>query len=202
MQIKASFQRAAKALASIALSLLILTSIWVLPTQGASAAPLLTLEDLPAGFAPASTAEASGCQMSGEAIAFVFRSSQLTELVCTSSFSLAAATENELQQEMMRQVVDSLLQNPQAFVEQADPTHTKALEILDAKEIGDIATGFSLVEPGIGRTEIVLFRRGDFLNSVLVRYEANQTPIASLTTIAHLLDQRTSSLLPANSNPA
>ena len=158
------------------------------PSALAATTPRLSLADLPAGFVSASKEEAQSCQMAGDRVAFVLRSPQAAELVCASSFSLA--TENGLQVEMVRQVFDSILQNPQTLVEQADPTHTKALEILALMGIGDRSTGFSTVEAGIGRTEVLLFRRGDFMNSVLVRYPADQPPIAPLKTVAERLDRQ------------
>jgi hypothetical protein len=184
--------RLLKRFATILIVLLASVGIWAvqIPDALATALPHLTLADLPAGFVQASEAEAQSCQMAGERVAFVLRSPDSAELVCASTFSLAATTENALQVEMVRQVFDSILQNPQALVEQADPGHTKALEILELAGIGDRATGFSTVEAGIGRTEVLLFRRGDFINSVLIRYDPDRTPIALLKTIAQRLDQQ------------
>jgi hypothetical protein len=160
------------------------------PHPLATSLPRLTLADLPSGFVPASEAEAQSCQMTGERVAFVQRSPDSAELVCASAFSLVATTENALQVEMVRKVFDSILQNPQALVEQADPDHTKALEILDLAGIGDRSTGFSTVEAGIGRTEVLLFRRGDIINSVLIRYDPDRKPIAPLKAVAQRLDQQ------------
>ena len=184
--------RSLKRFVNILVALIASLCLWLVPCSSALAAslPQLTLADLPAGFVPASEAEAQSCQMAGERAAFVRRSPEAAELVCASSFSLAATTENALQVEMVRKVFDSILQNPQALVKQADPDRTKALEILDLAEIGDRSTGFSTVEDGIGRTEVLLFRRGDFINSVLIRYDANRSPIASLKTVAQRLDQQ------------
>ena len=172
--------------------LLVSLCVWLVQSPSALAAttPRLSLADLPAGFVSASKEEAQSCEMAGDRVAFVLRSPQAAELVCAASFSLAATTENGLQVEMVRQVFDSILQNPQTLVEQADPTHTKALEILELAGIGDCSTGFSTVEAGMGRTEVLLFRRGDFMNSVLVRYPADQPPIAPLKTVAERLDQQ------------
>jgi hypothetical protein len=171
-----------------------------LPVQAASAAPFLTLSDLPEGFVQASEAEASSCQMAGERVAFVFRSptsqapaaqkSTPTELVCASSFSLAATTDNAMQAELMRQGIDSLLKNPQAFMAQVDSDHQKELEILNWLKVGEQSIGFKTVEAEIGQTEVVLFRRGNFLNAVLIRSEAGSLPIASLKALAQQLDQR------------
>ncbi len=184
--------RSPKRFANSLIVLLVSLCFWLVqsPSVLAATTPRLTLADLPAGFVLASKSEAQSCQMAGDRVAFVRRSPDSTELVCASSFSLAATTENALQVEMVRQVFDSILQNPQTLVEQADPTHTKVLEILDLAGIGDRSTGFSTVEAGIGRTEVLLFRRGDFINSVLVRYPADQPPIAPLKTVAEQLDQQ------------
>jgi hypothetical protein len=170
--------------------LLVSLCVWLMQPPSALAAtmPRLSLADLPTGFVSASQEEAQSCQMAGDRVAFVLRSPAAAELVCAASFSLA--TENGLQVEMVRQVFDSILQNPQTLVEQADPTQTKALEILDLAGIGDCSTGFSTVEAGVGRTEVLLFRRGDFINSVLVRYPADQPPIAPLRTVAERLDRQ------------
>ena len=184
--------RSLKRFVNILVALIASLCLWLVPFSSALAAslPQLTLADLPAGFVPASETEAQSCQMTGKGVAFVRRSPEAAELVCASSFSLAATTENALQVKMVRKVFDSILQNPQALVEQADPDRTKALEILDLAEIGDRSAGFSTVEDGIGRTEVLLFRRGDFINSVLIRYDANRSPIAPLKTVAQRLDQQ------------
>ncbi|HEY9643452.1 MAG TPA: hypothetical protein V6C57_23390 [Coleofasciculaceae cyanobacterium] len=162
--------------------------------------PLLTLTDLPAGFAPASAEEASSCQMAGAIAAFAYRQgTQLTELICVSSFSLAPVAEQPVPPETLQQLFDSILQHPEALIQQANAADTAGLEILKTLEgIGEVATGFSKTEAGIGRTEVALFRRGDWINSVLVRDAVGQAPIASLASVARQVDQHVAQLVPPN----
>lgn len=172
-------------------------SIWLSPQLPASAThpgshPLLSLEDLPSFFTPASEAEVSGCRMAGEVSGFVFKqASHLMELVCVASFPLGTGAETPEQIEMVHQVFDAILADPQAFVAQANAVEVQGIEVLESLAgIGEVATGFSKTEVGIGRTEIILFRRGDLFNSVLVRYPAGQEPIVPLQAIARKVDRR------------
>lgn len=170
--------------------------IWLspqLPTPAAYAdsMPLLSLEDLPSFFAPASEAEISSCRMTGEIFGFVFKqSSKLMELVCVASFPLGVGAETPEQVEMVHQVFDAILADPQAFVAQANAVEVQGIEVLDSLTgIGEAATGFSKAEAEIGQTEIGLFRRGDLFNSVLIRYPVGQEPIVPLQAIARKVDK-------------
>jgi hypothetical protein len=161
--------------------------------------PLLTLTDLPSGFAQASSEEASSCQMAGAIAAFAYKQdTQLTELICVSTFSLSTSAQAELPPETMQQMFDSILQHPEALIQQANSqansTDTTGVEILALEGIGEVATGFSKTEAGIGRTEIVLFRRGNWMTSVLVRCAVGQEPIAPLPYVARQVDQRVAQL--------
>jgi hypothetical protein len=160
----------------------------------AEAVPLLSLNNLPAGFVAALPEEVGSCQMAGEVSAFVLkRDAEISELVCVSSFSLAAATENFAQRESVRQIYDQILKNPQLLVEQAKALGVDDIKILDQlQDIGEVATGFSKVEAGIGQTEVALFRRGDYFNAALIRYKAGHEPIVPLKTVARKLDQQVS----------
>jgi hypothetical protein len=159
--------------------------------------PLLTLTDLPSGFAQASSEEASSCQMAGAIAAFAYKQdAQLTELI--STFSLATSAQPELPPETMQQMFDSILQHPEALIQQANSQansmDTTGVEILALEDIGEVATGFSKTEAGIGRTEVVLFRRGNWITSVLVRCTVGQEPIAPLPYVARQVDQRVAQL--------
>ncbi|MBF2073998.1 MAG: hypothetical protein IGS50_09595 [Synechococcales cyanobacterium C42_A2020_086] len=163
----------------------------------ATANPFVQLQDLPSGFAPASETEVASCSMAGEVSAFVLKQGEhLSELVCVSSFSIAAASENPAQVEMIRQIYDAILKNPQALVEQAKTMGAEDITILqDLNGIGELATGFSKIEDGIGQTEVMLFRRGNVINSALIRYEVGQTPVLSLQHLARMLDQHVSEVV-------
>jgi hypothetical protein len=152
---------------------------------------------LPSGFAPASETEVASCSMAGEVSAFVLKQGEhLSELVCVSSFSIAAASGNPAQVEMIRQIYDAILKNPQALVEQAKTMGAEDITILqDLNGIGELATGFSKIEDGIGQTEVMLFRRGNVINSALIRYEVGQTPVLSLQHLARMLDQHVSEVV-------
>lgn len=160
------------------------------------------LADLPTEFEMASEVEAESCQMAGKKSAFVLkRQSQLVELICVSSFSLAAATEDSAQIEMVQQVYDAILQNPQALVEQAQSMGVEGVQTLtQLQDIGEVATGFSKTEAEIGQTEVALFRRGDRINSVLVRYPTGREPLIPLKTVARKLDRRIADYLAASAS--
>jgi hypothetical protein len=161
-----------------------------------------SLGDLPREFEVASEAEAESCQMAGEKSAFVLKQqAQLVELICVASFSLAARAENAAQVEMVQQVYDAILQNPQALVEQAQSMGVEGVQTLtQLQDIGEVATGFSKIEAGIGQTEVALFRRGDMINSVLVRYATGQEPLIPLKTVARKLDRRVADYLTASAS--
>lgn len=173
---------------------LISLCLWLglgLPVDAAAPSGLLNLTDLPAGFVPASPEEVSSCRMATEAMAFVLKQDAVpTELICVSAFSLAAATENPEQTEAVRKIYDAILQNPQALVDQA-----KAMGVMDVQAdslpgLGDVATGFRKAEPEIGLTEVALFRRGDVISSVLIRYEIGHEPVVPLITVARKVDRQ------------
>lgn len=154
----------------------------------------LTLETLPEGFVAATADEAESCQMAGEVTAFVLKQdTQPVELICTTSFSLATATENEEQAEAVRRIYDAILKNPKALVDQAKAMGVQDVRVLKQLQgIGEVATGFSKTELGIGQTDVVLFRRGDLINSVLIRYEVDHLPIVPLRSVARKIDQQVS----------
>lgn len=154
----------------------------------------LTLEALPEGFAAATSNETESCQMAGEVTAFVLKqAAQPVELICTTSFSLATATENPEQAEAVRKIYDAILKNPKALVNQAKSMGVKDVKVLKQLQgIGDVATGFSKTELGIGQTDVLLFRRGDLINSVLIRYEVDHQPIVPLRSVARQIDQQAS----------
>lgn len=188
-----------KFLLNLLMAFLVSVCFWtfpVVPVQAANQSqPLLTLEDLPQGFVPASESETSSCRMAGEVSAFVVRETEQTELVCISSFSLTVGAENPEQAEMVRQVFDAILQSPQTFVAQANAVDVEGIEVLqNLADVGEVAAGFSKTEAEIGRTEVALFRRGDFLNTVLIRYQPEHAPLESLPVLAHKLDQRVSAI--------
>lgn len=185
-----------KLLINLLVALLVSLCVWIGPVSPAQAAnpqsgALLSQEDLPPEFVKASDAETSSCRMAGDVAAFVVREPEPVELLCVSSFSLTDGAENPQQAEMIRQVFDAILKRPESFVEQAKAVDVEGIEILDnLAGIGEVATGFSKTETGIGRTEVVLFRRGDFFSSVLIRHQPDQKPVAPLETIARKIDQR------------
>jgi len=152
---------------------------------------MLTLSDLPAGFAIASAAEAHACQTGGNTAAFVFKQeTQLSQLICLSSFTLTVSEQAASQAELMRQALDQLLQHPEMIMQQANAADIADIEILhNLAGIGEVATGFKKAEVGIGTTEVALFRRGNVINSVLVRYPTDRQPIASLQAIARAVDR-------------
>jgi hypothetical protein len=162
----------------------------------AEAAPqiLFGLDDLPTGFEVASANELDSCQIAGDKAAYVLKSgSEPTELVCVSSFSLAATTENTAQLESVRQLYDQILQHPQVFIEQAKAAGVNDIKTLDQLQgIGEVAVGFGKTEAESGQTEVMLFRRGDFVSSALIRYPAGHDPIVPLKTVARKIDQRIS----------
>nr|RNJ68770.1 MAG: hypothetical protein EDM05_13970 [Leptolyngbya sp. IPPAS B-1204] len=173
---------------------------WAAPAANSN--PFLSLEDLPAEFVVASEAEAESCQMAGEKSAFVLKQqSQLVELICVSSFSLAAVSPEPDQVDRVRQVYDAILQNPGALVEQAQSMGVEGVKTLSQlQDIGDVASGFSKTEPEIGQTDVVLFRRGDLINSALVRYQVGQEPLIPLKTVARKLDRRITELTTSTAN--
>ncbi|MCU0527105.1 MAG: hypothetical protein MUF72_20040 [Elainella sp. Prado103] len=141
----------------------------------------------------ASASEVESCQMAGKVIAFVLEHDQTqAEKICVSSFSIAAATETPEQAAAIRQIYDALLQNPQNLTEQARAMGVEDIQILDSLQgIGEVAAGFSKVEPAIGKTDVAIFRRGDRINSVLVRYPVGYEPILPLKAVARKVDQQT-----------
>ncbi len=175
------------------------------PAVDAPALPkFLTLEALPEGFVNATPEETQSCQMAGEVTAFLLkREEQPVELICTTSFSLAAATENPEQAEAIRKIYDAILKNPQTLVDQAKAMGVKDVKVLKRLQgIGEVATGFSKTEPGIGQTDVLLFRRSDFINSVLIRYEVDHLPILPLRSIARQVDQQVSQYIESSAKPA
>lgn len=185
-----------KPLLSILLVFLASLCFWVVssgPVQAATvpSTSLLSLKDLPLGFMQASSEETESCQMS-EATAFVLKqNNQLVELICVSSFSLAAATENLEQTEAVRKIYDTILQHPEVFVQQAEAMGVDNVQILEnLQDIGEVATGFSKAEADIGQTEVALFRRQNAISSILIRYEIGHEPIFPLKTIARKVDRQ------------
>lgn len=154
----------------------------------------LNLTDLPSGFVAASGAEVESCQMAGKVSAFVLERDQtLVEKICVSSFSIAAATETAAQADAIRQIYDALLQNPQSLTDQARAMGVEDIQILDSLQgIGEVVAGFSKTEPDIGKTDVTIFRRGDRINSVLVRYPIGHEPIVPLKSVARKVDQHVS----------
>jgi hypothetical protein len=198
LQIKKK-KRGTAMIAKFARNLLLLTLVALLTCCGisltAAAAPLVLfgLDDLPTGFEVASAAELDSCQIAGDKAAYVLKAgSETTELVCVSSFSLAATTENKAQLESVRQLYDQILQHPQVFIEQAKAAGVDDIKTLDFQNIGENAVGFGKTEAESGQTEVMLFRRGDFVSSALIRYPAGHDPIVPLKTIARKIDQRIS----------
>lgn len=162
--------------------------------SAASSNGFLSLTDLPSGFVAASAAEVESCQMAGKVSAFVLERDQtLVEKICVSSFSIAAATETADQADAIRQIYDALLQNPQSLTDQARAMGVEDIQILDSLQgIGEVAAGFSKTEPDIGKTDVTIFRRGDRINSVLVRYPIGHEPIMPLKSVARKVDQQVS----------
>lgn len=191
----------------IRLSILLLClCFWFVPVMPSLAEPhppslLLAVEDLPSGFMQVPATEVAGCQPQGdqgELAAFVLQRGQATEeAICMSAFWITAQAANQAQANLMRQMIDTLLDNPQAMIEQTAPGTTTGVEVLpDLPAIGDAVMGFAKPEAN-QRIETILFRRGDVLASIAVHYQNAVPPAVAATTIATQLDRH---LLPlANS---
>lgn len=184
---------------SIVIALILCLSIGFIPMGPAVASRpmVLTVEDLPMGFTPISPTEIEGCQPQGdhgELAAFVSQpANQPQTSICMSSFLLTEQAANEAQAALMRQMMDAILDNPQAMTEQA--ATNAGVEVLShPPQVGDKATGFAK-QDGHQRYETLLFRRGDILSSIAIHYDDSAFPAISLSTVAHRLDQHLSQLM-------
>lgn len=152
---------------------------------------LITLDDLPSGFVAASEAEVETCPQTGEQDVFVLREEeQIIESICVSSSSLTAGINNEWGVEMTHSLFDAILQHPEELLKQAKAEDVAGVEILaNLPVLGDIATGFTKAE-GATRSDFAIFRRGDAINSVAVRYASGKAPVIALQDVASKLDKR------------
>lgn len=169
------------------------------PTSQQSVAKieLLSVADLPAGFIQVPVAEVEGCQPQGdhgELAAFVFQQTAMPHTsICLSAFLLTEKASNSSQASLMREMMDALLENPEALIEQAqNQTEAAAeVEVLHLSPVGDKAMGFAK-QDGQQRSETLVFRRGDILASIAVHYDNAAAPAVSLNKIATELDQHIS----------
>lgn len=171
----------------------------IAPAYGASPSAnslLLSVQELPAGFTAIPAAEMAGCQAQGdhgELAAFAFQQGSLSiASLCLSAFRITEQAANEAQATLMRQMMDTLLDNPAAMIEQSNSANSnedlKGIEVLSSLTgIGDKATGFAK-QTDTQRDETVLFRRGDYLASLTLHRETATSPISDLASIATQLD--------------
>ncbi|NJO40630.1 MAG: hypothetical protein HC769_19290 [Cyanobacteria bacterium CRU_2_1] len=173
----------------------------------ASAAPsmLLSVQDLPTGFTQVPASDVEGCQPQGdhgELAAFVLRENvTLSESICISVFLLTEQAANESQAALMRQMVDTVLDHPQAMIEQTGAQKAIDVNVLSPlPSVGDKVAGFTKQDES-QRHETLLFRRGDFVASVAIHYKDGTFPAASLEAIATNLDERIRQLAPVAQPP-
>lgn len=170
----------------------------IAPAYGASTSAnslLLSVQELPAGFTAIPASEMAGCQAQGdhgELAAFAFRQGSLSiASLCLSAFRITEQAANEAQATLMRQMIDTLLDNPQAMIDPSSAANSTEeltnIEVSTLTGIGDKATGFAK-QTGIQQDETVLFRQGDYLASLTLHRETATSPIPDLASIAMQLD--------------
>ena len=163
---------------------------------------LLSASELPAGFVQVPVAEVEGCQPQGDhgkLVAFVFQQAAMPRTsICLSAFLLTERAANPSEATLMRQMMDTLLENPQALIEQAQSQIEMGagteIEVLHLPRVGNKAMGFAK-QDGQQRDETLVFRRGDMLASVATHYEDAAAPAVELIQIATQLDQHLSRLI-------
>jgi hypothetical protein len=191
----------------VLLSILVCLWVWLFPGLPTDAAPsesniLFSVNDLPTGFVAVPATEITDCEPQAEhakLAAFVFKQGEaINETICISSFELTEHAANESQAGLMRQMMDTILDHPQALIEQALSQQSIDAQLSSQRSnIGDKAASF-IMHDGNWHHEILLFRRGDFLSSIAVRYPDAVVPTVSLSAIAMLLDQHVTEYISHN----
>lgn len=181
-------------------SILLIILSWIFVTFGYcavpayavnSSIPLLTLNDLPEGFMESSEEQAKSCAPPGyQAAMFLLQEeTQMVEIVCVSSGSFKNLFWNEeFPPAMENAILDSLLSNPETFLEMMGKEKVTDLQFLQLAGIGDTALGARASLGEFGKTDVAFFRRDQTLNFVLISHPGRETPITSLQSIADKLD--------------
>lgn len=170
---------------------------------------VVTLDDLPAGFAPISSVESVwgtsdiGLQDIGIEHHFAFEHVQPPMLIL--GFTGLAPTN------LQRAFFDSMVTNPQEVLMLAMSSLPEGIKAqpatrLDVTGLGDSAAGISTTaqdDYGVGfRLDMILLRREMVGAIVMVAYLDGQTPLISAYQVAQLLDERVMAAVAAASGVA
>ncbi len=193
-----SCNRSRNRLNSLVVALLVMVSIFLSfstvpqPALGANLPTnLLTLDDLPPGFAVYSGAAVGNCNPSEQPGNAFVSEAAIAEIVCVSSVPIDHIVENNQPGSPLGiAFLDAMLSNPEALTQVLGQEKPEDLQFLDLSGVGNIAIGFRGTVADLGKTDIAIFRRDATLNTVFVIHPDRATPLTSLQSLASKLDQR------------
>jgi hypothetical protein len=168
----------------------------------ATSTPLITLEDLPAGFTHYSSegmqsgfsleaiANCEAAEVQGYAFALQ-QNGEIIERVCVTSSPISNIFGNsESNSALGEAFLDAMLSNPDALSQLLGQEKPADLEFLELRDVGDSAVGLRGTVTAVGAADIALFRRGTTLNTVFIIHPDQPTPLTSLQEITSQLDGR------------